>query len=123
MATATCCRCGRVVPDDDHIAYDGRAYHERCLPRKAREGYEPEPKKLPFTVRFYRRLESLAETNKVTPLETILRALAVEFNTSAGYLKYVVQQLQDAGCVERKFDLLTLIKEPQVGAPQEESAP
>jgi len=123
MATAKCNRCGRVVPDNDHFAYDGRAYHEDCLPRKARDGYVPEPKKQPFTMRLYTRLASLAVEDKVTPLDKILGALACEFNTNAGYLAYVVKQLEAAGCLERKFDLLTLIKEPQVGPPQEDPAP
>lgn len=31
-----CARCGGLVPPDDHVAYDGLPYHNRCLPREAR---------------------------------------------------------------------------------------
>jgi DNA-binding MarR family transcriptional regulator len=112
------------VPDTDHTVFEGHPYHAACLPRRAFTGLEPaKSKKLPFTVRFYKRLESIAEEGKITYLSKVFGFLAVEFNTNTGYLDYIIKQLQDAGCVERKFDLLTLIKEPQVGAPQEESAP
>lgn len=123
MANATCSRCGRIVPDSDHFSHDGRAYHELCLPRKARAGYAPEPKKQPFTIRLYNRLAFLVQENKITPLEKVLGALAVEFNTNAGYLGYVIKQLEAAGCVERKFDVLTLIKAPQVGSKEELAEP
>lgn len=32
-----CAKCGEPVPPDDHVAYDGLPYHNRCLPEEARE--------------------------------------------------------------------------------------
>jgi hypothetical protein len=34
---ALCAECGKPVPNDDHYAYDGKAYHFRCLPPEAKE--------------------------------------------------------------------------------------
>ena len=121
---AICRRCNRVVSPDDHVAFEGFAYHNKCLPMRAlidEKTGEAIPKRTPtiekksVALRIYEALERRAVDRKIQNLEMALNQIAIEMNTNTGWVEYYVRQLDAAGHVCRLFNTLELRHPPPVG--------
>ena len=117
MAIVLCKRCGRVVPPDDHVAFEGFAYHNTCLPKRALEGEKGSQKKgehKPFVQRFWDELEAVATDGKIPNLDQALVAIAIKLNVNRGYLEYLLRELDMIGSVYRIYNSLELRERPTV---------
>ena len=122
---AICRRCNRIVPPDDHVAFNGFAYHSKCLPRRAlidEETGEAIPKrtptieKKPVALKIYEALERRAVDGKIGNLEMVLNEIAIEMNTNTGWVEHYVRQLDSVGSVHRLFNTLELRHPPSVSS-------
>ena len=106
---------------EDHVALEGYAYHNDCLPRRAQFDKEkgevivkssPTIRKKTTGMRIYEALERRAADGKINNLEQVLIEIALEMNVNRGWIEYYLRQLDTAGYVHRVFNSLTLVKPP-----------